>query len=76
MKNEQQLKDNGFKLVLIRDNAVKIYCKFTGYEDVVQYYYCLSGKTINRQPETVTYEQLVMFSEIKNTLDKNSSYCK
>ena len=73
MKTEKQLIEKGFKLATIRDNGVKVYCKFTGYEDCIQYYYCLNSQVINIQPEVVTYEQLEMFKGIKNVLDKSNN---
>ena len=68
MKTEKQLIEKGFKLATIRDNGVKVYCKFTGYEDYIQYYYCLNGEAINNQPEVITYGQLEMFEMIKKAL--------
>ena len=68
MKTEKQLIEKGFKLAMIKNNGVKIYCKFTGYEDCIQYYYCLNGESINNQPEVITYGQLEMFEMIKKAL--------
>ena len=73
MKTEKQLIEKGFKLAMIKNDGVKIYCKFTGYKDYIQYYYCLNSQVINIQPEVVTYEQLEMFKGIKNVLDKSNN---
>ena len=70
MKNEKQLKENGFKLAMTRHNGVKIYCKFIGFEDNVQYYYCFpNGEIIDNSSTVITYAQLQMFESIKNVLD-------